>query len=131
MNIKQRMSDNSFVVASKRFIAPADESYDALFVPRGHLLEEVWVEVVAAAAEGTAFVTAGIRGDDLDCFLEASAADGVTAGYCYSSKGATGGVRGGGYYNESGYFITLTTSIGTSATQGNFVVFARYSKITR
>jgi len=129
--LKQRLSDNSFVTASKRFVAPADGTAEALWIPRGHLIEEVWAEVVEAASEGTATVTVGITGDDLDCFLEASALDGVTDGFCYSSKGQSGGVRGGGYYTQGGTSISYTAAIGTSATQGTFVVYARYTKITR
>lgn len=128
--IKQRFSDSSFLVASKRFLAPADGEIEALQVPRGHFIEEVWVELTNGAAAGTATFNAGIKGGDADGLIVVTGAD-KADGSVVSSKGAQGGAQGDGIYCSVGTILTLTVAIGNSATQGDFVVYARYTNITR
>jgi len=123
--MKQRFSDNTFLVASQRFLAPADGELDVLTIPRGHFLEEVWVEVIEGATTGTAAITVGIKGGAADAIITSVAAN-VADGVCYSSKTILPGK-----YCSVGTVITLTPAIGDSSIQGDFIVYARYTNITR
>jgi hypothetical protein len=121
-------ADNIRLARSKRLIAPADDVYNVIRIPRYALVlcTRVWIET--AYTNAGALMTVGFVGNkdtaDPDAFMTTALCDPDATGMAVSYAG-NAACCGGKYFQDGSGSITITVD-DNGGTAGTFYVFAEY-----
>ena len=124
-----RMSDRFYMVASRLLVAPDDETYYVIQVPRFALVTDVFLFVSKAYVAGTPSIEVGFTGNKdtavVNYFITNDVAEPKVTGIKRSVTD-TRTSNSSKYFNNGSGAITVTIAAGSATTEGNFEVFANY-----
>lgn len=118
---KSRKADNTRFVRSALLIAPADDTYHLINIPKYAFVSEVWLYKLVAGTVVGCTISVGFVGNgetaDPDGFIDTTLGDGDAAGVIKAS-GDTQPASQGKWFSDASGNITLTCvdDIGVSAT---------------
>lgn len=125
-------SDHFRMAGSRWFVAPDDDTYYAILVPKFSFVERVYVFVSVAYVGGTPTLTVGFKGNSETAnaayFMNEEITCVGTAGLkCSIQNTASSGTAK--YFNNGSGVITLTIAAGSATKEGTFRVFVKYALI--
>ena len=126
--ISHHLSDFSYMARSKNLVNVADGTYDLFRIPKKAFIEEVWLDVFDADADGT--ITVGWSGNaaaaDPDGFIDATLGVASSIAIIKATDDAQPGSKGKWFLDGSG-MLTVTAA---NMDAGSFRVFCKYSIIS-
>ena len=125
-------SENMRTAKSKRFVTPADGTFNVVMIPRFTLVRGVYLFIETAYTLGTATLTVGFLGNgetaDPDAFIVKTESSPATLGLKTSVGGTAAVASAGKYFGDKSGAITLTSD-DNGGTSGKFYLFVDYSVI--
>ena len=128
-----RFSDRYMMVASRLMVAPDDDTYYVIQLPRYAFVTDVWLNITTAYVGGAPTISVGFAGNgetaNTAYFITTDISEPTVAGIKCSIKDTIASNRSKYFSNGSGS-ITVTIAAGSASTEGTFEVFAQYVLIS-
>jgi hypothetical protein len=126
------VADSFRLAKSKRLVAPSDETYNVIHIPRYALVMDVWV-LVTSQYVGGGQVSVGWRGNKQTAQGAGFISTDIFLPSVIGLKRAihdTVVSNEGKYFGDASGAITVTVVNGVATTKGTFIVFATWSIVT-
>jgi len=121
------------MVASRLMVAPDDDTYYVIQLPRYAFVTDVWLNITTAYVGGAPTISVGFAGNgetaNTAYFITTDISEPTVAGIKCSIKDTIASNRSKYFSNGSGS-ITVTIAAGSASTEGTFEVFAQYVLIS-
>jgi hypothetical protein len=131
--LAHRFSDRQFLAGSRKFVAPDDDTYYIISVPRYAFVTDVWLFVSKAYVGTTQSLEVGFAGNGetavVNYFITNDIADPTVLGLKRSVHDTLTS-NSSKYFSTGSGIITLTVAAGDATVEGNFEVFAQYYLIS-
>ena len=128
-----RFSDRYMMAASRLMVAPDDDTYYVIQLPRYAFVTDVWLNITTAYVGGAPTISVGFAGNgetaNTAYFITTDISEPTVAGIKCSIKDTIASNRSKYFSNGSGS-ITVTIAAGSASTEGTFEVFAQYVLIS-
>lgn len=128
-----RFSDRYMMAASRLMVAPDDDTYYVIQLPRYALVTDVMLNIRTAYIGGAPSITVGFAGNgetaNTAYFITNDIAEPTVAGIKNSIKDTIASNRSK-YFSDGSGSITVTVAAGGATTEGTFEVFAQYVLIS-
>lgn len=127
-NYTHKFADNYRVAMSKTILTPAADTHNLIRIPRYALLMDVWLLVSAVGSSKTVSLGWSGNGESAQAagFMSYDIADVTVLGLKRAMRDTLIAFEGK-YFGTAGGTVTMT--VGTTQTTGNFIVFCVYSII--
>jgi hypothetical protein len=130
--LTQRFSDRYMFAGSRKFVAPDDDTYYIIQLPRYAFVTDVWLFVSSAYVGGAPSIEVGFAGNGgtavVNGFITNDVAEPTVAGLKRSMYDTLTS-NSSKYFNNGSGVITVTIAAGGASTEGNFEVFCQYALI--
>jgi hypothetical protein len=121
------------LAGSRKFVAPDDDTYYIISLPRYAFVTDVWLFITKAYVGGTPSIEIGFTGNGetaaVNYFITNDIAEPTVLGLKRSVKDTLVS-NSSKYFADGSGAITLTIAAGSATTEGNFEVFAQYYLIS-
>jgi hypothetical protein len=121
------------MAASRLMVAPDDDTYYVIQLPRYAFVTDVWLNITTAYVGGAPTISVGFAGNGETAntvyFITTDISEPTVAGIKCSIKDTIASNRSKYFSNGSGS-ITVTIAAGSASTEGTFEVFAQYVLIS-
>jgi hypothetical protein len=121
------------MAASRLMVAPDDDTYYVIQLPRYAFVTDVWLNITTAYVGGAPTISVGFAGNgetaNTAYFITTDISEPTVAGIKCSIKDTIASNRSKYFSNGSGS-ITVTIAAGSASTEGTFEVFAQYVLIS-
>jgi len=121
------------MAASRLMVAPDDDTYYVIQLPRYAFVTDVWLNITTAYVGGAPTISVGFAGNgetaNTAYFITTDISEPTVAGIKCSIKDTIASNRSKYFSNGSGS-ITVTIAAGNASTEGTFEVFAQYVLIS-
>lgn len=127
-----RLSDRPFLAASRLFVAPDDDTYLIIHIPKYSFVSDVWLDI-SKAYVGGGTIEIGFAGNGETAvayyFITSDISEPTVKGI-KRSVGDTLLSGGSKYFGDGSGALTVTIAAGLASVEGNFTVFAQYYVIS-
>jgi len=121
------------MAASRLMVAPDDDTYYVIQLPRYAFVTDVWLNITTAYVGGTPTISVGFAGNgetaNTAYFITTDISEPTVAGIKCSIKDTIASNRSK-YFSSGSGSITVTIAAGSASTEGTFEVFAQYVLIS-
>jgi len=121
------------MAASRLMVAPDDDTYYVIQLPRYAFVTDVWLNITTAYVGGAPTISVGFAGNgetaNTAYFITTDISEPTVAGIKCSIKDTIASNRSK-YFSSGSGSITVTIAAGSASTEGTFEVFAQYVLIS-
>ena len=127
------LTDRFMLARSKVLIAPNDDTYNLIHIPKNAFISDVWLQVISAYVGGAPQVTVGWSGNKETAVIDGFLSNDIAAPKVLGLKRAQRDTLvsfPGKYFQSSSGAITVTVIAGGATTEGTFAIACQYAVLS-